>query len=81
MYCNNGLPRLTVYCRARAVNGLSGLAIQSANWFGAAVTIRYSREAGRGVYVGAQDFHSIVMTMSDEVLEEKANEAELANHA
>jgi hypothetical protein len=49
-------------------------AINAAGSFGSAVTMRYSALDGRGVYVGAQDFHAIVMTMgTEEVAEEKVD--------
>ena len=49
-------------------------AINAAGSFGSAVTMRYSALDGRGVYVGAQDFHAIVMTMGrEEVAEEKVD--------
>lgn len=48
------------------VNGTYLLdAINAAGNFGSAVTLRYSREDARGVYIGALDFHSIVMTMTE----------------
>jgi hypothetical protein len=45
-------------------------AIDAAGSFGVSVWMRYSPEDGRGIYVGAEDFHAIVMTMKDEVDEE-----------
>lgn len=41
-------------------------AIRSAAHYGSAVRMRFPREEGRCVYIGAQDFHSIVMPVRHE---------------
>lgn len=45
-------------------------AIDAAGSFGVSVWMRYSPLDGRGIYVGAEDFHAIVMTLRDDVEEE-----------
>lgn len=57
-------------------------AIRSAGGFGSAVRMRFGRgDESRGIYVGAQDFHSIVMTITEssaETSEKTAAQAQTA---
>lgn len=75
---------LTIGCQvtepfATTVNALYLLgAVNAAGSFGSAVTMRYSALDGRGVYVGAQDFHAIVMTMGREEVADEKVDAEAA---
>jgi hypothetical protein len=50
-------------------------AIRAAGSFGSAVRMRYGREDGRGIYVGAQDFHAILMTHKDEAEDPEDDES------
>lgn len=45
--------------------GLVIAAIRAAGQFGAAITLRYFDEEGGALYLGTQDFHSIVMAVKD----------------
>ena len=50
-------------------------AVRSAGHYGAAVRLRVPRAEGQTVYIGAQDFHAIVMPVKDKQEDETASES------